>query len=148
MQLPSTFIKPIPDDLDAMLDEVIPGFRDPEKRVRQNEAEEPFEESSNSNDHDIEGAIPNINNLNLADGSDHNSGAAKASAAHIGPYIPINRPFLEKIRACQQALSELRAETQMQRAEIIALRKENERLRSELAQEKWRNEISRQFEAK
>ncbi|XP_055326801.1 MYND-type zinc finger-containing chromatin reader Zmynd8-like [Sitodiplosis mosellana] len=139
LQLPTTFIKPIPGKLDTMhLDEIIPGFRNPEKRVRPNVSEALFQSFENSGkDHDINDDVSHIDNLNLADKSKcHHKTEAKASKMNVGACIPINKPFLERVRACQQALRELRSESEMQRAEIIELRKENERLKSELAHAK------------
>lgn len=129
MQLPKTFIKPTTGQLDTVhLDEIIPGFRNPDRRavVKQ----EPFQMLGNDNDHDT----PNIANLNLNNETkfQHRS-EANSSKKNFHNCLTINKQFIDKVRACQTAMREIKSERDAQRAEIIMLRKENEQLKSELA---------------
>ena len=136
MQLPSTLTKPSPGKLDMHLIEIVPGYLDAEKRVTQDAIEEPFQSfetngNNNNNDHDISNDVIQIDNTNLANGSDchHKS---NASGTNARTYIPVDKLFFDRIFEFQQALRELRSEYEMQRAEINELRKENQRLKSEL----------------
>lgn len=130
VHLPSTFIKPSIEKLDTILDEIIPGFRN--ERIRpivSEEKDQTFENNSNGNDHDIDCDTPNIDNLNLA----NESNKADSTSTNIRTRLPINLTFIDKLRAYQQ---QMKSAFELQCAEIIELKKENERLKSELAQAK------------
>lgn len=145
MQLPKTFIKPTPGKLDTVhLDEIIPGFRNPNQRiVHQNVKPEPFQTFGNDNNDDINDDTPDITNLNLENETkfQHKS-ETNPSAINFRNFLPINKLFIEKLRACQQAMREIKSERDRQQAEIIMLRKENEQLKSKLAHSKWNCDFS------
>lgn len=142
MQLPKTFIKPTPRRLDTVhLDEIIPGFRNPEHRVvHQNVKQEPF---GYDNDHDINDDTPDIVNLNLNETKFQHRSKTNSSEINFRNCLPINKLFIDKVRACQKAMREIKSERDEQRAEIIMLRKENEQLKRKLAHSKWSSDFSR-----
>lgn len=135
--MPSTFIKPTFAELDTThLNEIIPGYRNIEKRVPQNEPEE-FNDNCNNNENNFN----NIDSSNL----DDNLKCPHKTAENSHPCIRINKAFTDKVRECQKEMIELRSEFELQRIEIVKLKEENERLKKELAHAKWTEEISKQL---
>lgn len=111
--------------------EIVPGYLDVEKRVHQTASEQlnqSFE--TNGNDFDV---LHQTDDLNLANGNQVNCPhKANASGTTTRMCIPVDKRFFERVLECQQAHRELRSAFEMQRAEIIKLRKENGQLKSDL----------------
>lgn len=149
VQLPPTFIKPTFAELDTThLDEIIPGFRNPENRVRQNVPEELLQTSNDNCNNDENHFNSDISSIDNSKPDDQSKCPHKSTAKNHRSCIPINKAFVERVRAGQQEMREMKSELELQRTEIIKLKEENERLKSELAHAKRTEEISKQFESK
>lgn len=141
----NAFRKPISGKLDTIhLDEMIPGFRNPNQRTLQ------IDYNTTDNSQLNDSGVSNIEHIDMEFEPVMNTNEHIPTNPSHMPFISMAKKFFDKVQQFRDCIGQIKADHQLQKDTIIQLQKEIESMKKEVTYAKmhrWCKKCLRQIES-